>query len=385
MNKSLHTILSCAALVLLAAGCSHTYYSAGIKNSAGEIFVSEHGRLHDGTPVQLYTLRNPRGLEARISTFGGTVTHLFVPDRKGHNADVVLGFDSLYRYVSNSPYFGCLVGRYGNRIAGGKFTLDGKTYQLAKNNGENSLHGGIKGFDKVVWKAKPAVTTNGPALELTYLSADGEEGFPGELTVTAVYTLTRNNELRLDYRARTTKPTVVNLTQHSYFNLAGKGDILGHEMMINADRFVPINASSIPLGGLRSLDGSPLDFRKATLIGARISQKDEQLICGKGYDHNYVVNKPEGKLGRDARVYEPTSGRVLEVWSTEPGVQFYSGNFLDGSLYGKGMQNYPLRSGFCLEPQHYPDSPNQPSFPSVVLRPGQEFQSTIIHRFSVVP
>jgi aldose 1-epimerase len=291
----------------------------------------------------------------------------------------------LYRYVSNSPYFGCLVGRFGNRIANGKFSLDGQTYQLARNNGVNALHGGIRGFDKVVWRATPVLTTNGPALELTYVSRDGEEGYPGELTVTAVYTLTRNNELRLDYSARTTKPTVVNLTQHSYFNLAGRGDILGHVMMINADRFTPVNQSLIPTGELRPLDGSPLDFRKPTRIGDRIARQDQQLVYGLGYDHNYVVNKPAGELGLAARVFEPASGRVLEVLSTEPGVQFYSGNFLDGQLVGKDQQTYPHRGGFCLEPQHYPDSPNQPGFPPTVLRPGEEFRSTIIHRFSVLP
>lgn len=376
------TILSCAALALLAAGCSHTFMSQSLSQEAGQIFVSPHGKLADGTKVELYTLRNSRGMEARISTYGGTVTHLFAPDRLGNHADVVLGHDRLRGYLLKSPYFGCLVGRYGNRIANGHFTLDGKAYQLAKNNGGNCLHGGVKGFDKVVWKARPSVTTNGPALELTYVSADSEEGFPGELTVTAVYTLTRQNELRLDYSAKSSKPTVINLTQHSYYNLAGKGDILDHEMMIAADRFTPVGASLIPTGELRPLDGSPLDFRTPTRIGARIAQKDQQLEYCKGYDHNYVVNKPAGALGLAARVYEPSSGRVLEVLSTEPGVQFYSGNFLDGKIYGKGMQNYPFRGGFCLEPQHFPDSPNQSTFPSTVLRPGEEYHSTIIHRFS---
>jgi len=370
-------------LAALATGCSSTYMSQGITNPAGEIYVSQHGTLHDGTPVALYTLRNSRGMEARISTYGGTVTHLFAPDRDGNFTDVVLGYNTLRQYVSNSPYFGALIGRYGNRIANGKFTLEGKPYQLAKNNGVNALHGGAKGFDKVVWKARPGVTTNGPVLELTYVSKDGEEGYPGKLTVKAVYTLTRANELRLDFTATTDKPTVVNLTQHSYFNLAGKGDILGHEMMINADKFTPVSESLIPTGELRALDGSPLDFRTPTRIGARIAQKDQQLTYGKGYDHNYVVNKPAGELDLAARVYEPTSGRVLEVFSTEPGVQFYSGNFLDGKIYGKEMHNYPFRGGFCLEPQHFPDSPNQATFPSTVLRPGEEYKSTIIQKFSV--
>ena len=383
MTKSLTSILSGAALLVLAAGCSHTYLSQGISDSAGKIYENDFGKLSDGTPVKLYTLRNSRGMEARISTYGGIVTHLFAPDRKGDFADVVLGYNTLRQYVSNSPYFGCLVGRYGNRIANGAFTLDGKSYRLATNNGPNSLHGGVRGFDKVVWQAQPVLTTNGPSLELTYVSADGEEGYPGRLTVKAVYTLTRNNELRLDFTARTDKPTVVNLTQHSYFNLAGKGNILNHELMVNADKFTPVNSTLIPTGEIKSLDGSPLDFRTQTAIGARISQKDQQLEYGQGYDHNYVVNKPAGELGLCARVYEPTSGRILDVLSTEPAVQFYSGNFIDGTIYGKEMINYPLRGGFCLEPQHYPDSPNQPSFPSTVLRPGEVYKNTIIHRFSV--
>jgi aldose 1-epimerase len=381
MKKTL-SLFTCSAVLLIAAGCSHTYNSPSLSQDAGEILISNHGKLADGTPVKLYTLRNSRGMEARISAYGGTVTHLFAPDRAGNMGDVVLGYDRLRGYLISSPYFGCLVGRYGNRIANGRFSLDGKTYQLATNNGPNTLHGGLKGFDKVLWKAIPTVTTNGPALELTYESVDGEEGYPGTLTVRATYTLTRQNELRLDYSAKTDKPTVVNLTQHSYFNLAGKGEILDHELMIPADKFTPVNERLIPTGELRSLDGSPFDFRKPTAIGARIHQKDKQLEYGKGYDHNYVVNKAAGELTLAARVHEPTSGRVLEIWSTEPGVQFYSGNFLDGTIYGKGMQNYKLHNGFCLEPQHYPDSPNQPSFPSTVLRPGEEYKNTIIHRLS---
>jgi aldose 1-epimerase len=253
--------------------------SQGVSNPHGEIYVSKHGTLPDGTPVDLFTLRNNNDMEVRISAYGGTVTHLFAPDRNGVAEDVVLGFDKLYRYVSNSPYFGCLVGRYGNRIANGQFSLDGATYQLAKNNGANALHGGVKGFDKVVWKGRPYVTTNGPAVELTYVSKDGEEGYPGKLTVTAVYTLTRKNELKLDFTATTDKATVVNLTQHSYYNLVGpgRGDILGHEMMINAEKFTPVSETLIPTGELKSLDGSPLDFRTPTLIGARIAQTTTML------------------------------------------------------------------------------------------------------------
>jgi aldose 1-epimerase len=275
------------------------------------------------------------------------------------------------------------VGRYGNRIAGGKFTLNGKTYTLATNNGPNSLHGGLKGFDKQVWEVVKAATVNGGAtLELRYTSKDGEEGFPGNLTVTTLYTLTADNALRIDYTATTDAATHCNLTHHSYFNLAGSGDILNHEMMIAADKFTPVDATLIPTGELRPLAGSPLDFSKPTKIGARINADDEQLKLGGGYDHNYVINKPTGQLGLAARVYEATSGRVMEVWTTEPGVQLYTGNFLDGTIRGKGGWVYQRRNAFCLEPQHYPDTPNQPSFPTTLLKPGETYQNTIIYKFS---
>lgn len=376
------------AVVLIAtalAGCSHVYMRPSMETEKGAIFNTPYGKTPDGAKVELYTLRNMFGMEVRICTYGGTVTHLFAPDRDGHFGDVVLGRDSLRTYVAKSPYFGCILGRYGNRIANGQFKIDGKSYQLAKNNGPNSLHGGLKGFDKVVWKARPMMTTNGPALELTYVSKDGEEGFPGKLSVKAVYTLTPKNELRLDCTATTDKPTVVNLSQHSYYNLACSGDILGHVMQINADRFTPVNEFQIPTGELRSLNGSPLDFRTPTLIGARIAQKDTQLKYGNGYDHNYVLNNPNHELVLAARVVEPASGRVLEVLTTEPGMQFYTGNFLDGSIAGKGGHMYKFRSGFCLEPQHFPDSPNQPNFPSVVLRPGETYHNTIVHHFTTAP
>jgi aldose 1-epimerase len=332
--------------------------------------------------VEIYTLRNKSGMEARICTYGGIVVSLKTPDRAGAMGDVVLGYDSLDGYLKSSPYFGCLVGRYGNRIAKGRFTLDGVTYTLATNNYPNHLHGGVQGFDKRVWKAVPMPSSQEPALALTYVSPDGEEGFPGTLTVKAVYTLTADNGLRLDYEATTDKPTVLNLTQHSYFNLAGKGDILGHEVQIDASRFTPVDATSIPNGELRPVAGTPFDFRKSTAIGARINQDEEQLKFGAGYDHNWVIDKPSGQLALQARVHEPTTGRVLEVLSTEPGLQFYCGNFLDGSITGKGGWVYQHRNGFCMEPQHYPDSPNQPNFPSAVLRPGKTFRSTIIYRFS---
>ncbi len=304
-----------------------------------------------------------------------------MPDRAGKMGDVVLGYDTLDGYLKSNPYFGCLIGRYGNRIAKGRFVLDDRKYALATNNGPNHLHGGLKGFDKVVWQARATPSRLGPALELRYVSPDGEEGYPGTLRVKAVYTLTHRNELRVDFTATTDKPTICNLTHHSYFNLAGAGDVLGHEVMIPARRFTPVDATLIPTGELRSVAGTPLDFRTPTTIGARINDDDEQLKLGKGYDHNWVFDKPAGRLTLLARVTEPTSGRVMEVWSTEPGMQFYTGNFLDGTITGKGGWVYQFRHGFCLEPEHYPDSPNQPPFPAVALRPGDEYRTTIIYRF----
>jgi aldose 1-epimerase len=349
----------------------------------GRITQEPFGRMPDGQAVTLYTLRNSSGVEARICNYGGIVVSLKVPDRDKRLGDVVLGYDTLDEYVRNSPYFGCLVGRYGNRIAKGRFTLKGVTYTLATNNGPNALHGGLKGFDKVLWAAKTRTTPLGPALELSYRSKDGEEGYPGNLNVTAVYTLTEDNALRLDYTATTDKDTVVNLTQHSYFNLRGQGDVLGHEVYLNADRFTPVDSTLIPTGELRPVAGTPFDFRTPTTIGARINQNEEQLRFGNGYDHNWVINKAPGQLALQARVYEPNTGRVLEVFSTEPGLQFYTGNFLDGTITGKGGWVYQFRHGFCMEPQHFPDSPNKPKFPSVVLRPSEVYRNTIVYRFSV--
>jgi len=362
--------------VAIIAGC------AKVSASKGSVTKAPFGKLPDGTAVEIYTLKNGKGMEARICSYGGIVVSLTAPDQHGQFADIVLGYDDLDGYVTNSPYFGCLVGRYGNRIAKGKFTLEGTTYTLATNNDDNHLHGGLKGFDKVVWKAQEVDNPLGPAVEFSYVSKDGEEGYPGTLTVKAVYTLTSDNSLRLDYTATTDKPTVCNLTHHSYFNLAGKGDILDHEVMIPADRFTPVDSGLIPTGELKPVEGTPFDFRTATAIGARINNGDEQLKFGKGYDHNWVINKPMGKLGLMARVFEPTTGRVMEVLSTEPGLQFYSGNFLDGSIIGKGGQVYAHRNGFCMEPQHYPDSPNKPEFPSTTLRPGETYKNTIIYKFS---
>lgn len=340
------------------------------------------GVTKENIPVEIYTLRNENGCQARITNYGGIVVSLTMPDRNGKFGDVVLGYDKLDDYLKNNPYFGCLVGRYANRIARGRFTLNGKEYQLAVNNPPNHLHGGLKGFDKVVWQANPLATKDGPALELRYVSKDGEEGYPGTLKVTALYTLTNKNELRLDFTATTDKDTIVNLSHHSYFNLACEGDILKHEVMIAADNFTPIDATLIPTGEIRPVKGTPLDFTSPMPIGARINEPHEQLKFGKGYDHCWVLNKPMGMLGLAARVYEPTSGRVMEVITTEPGLQFYTGNFLDGSHVGKGGKVYHFRTGFCMEPQHYPDSPNKPQFPSVVLKPGQTYKNTIIYRFS---
>ncbi|MCO5053673.1 MAG: galactose mutarotase [Verrucomicrobiae bacterium] len=335
----------------------------------------------NGQSVTLYTLRNAKGAEATIMNYGGLVQSLRVSDRNGHFDDVVLGYDNLAGYLKDTPYFGAIIGRYGNRIGGAKFSLDGKTYSLAANNGRNSLHGGIKGFDKVVWDV---IKATGNSLELHYLSQDGEEGFPGNLEVTATYTLTDANELKLAFRATTDQPTVVNLTHHSYFNLRGQGngDILGHEVYLNSDQITEIDSELIPTGAFMDVTGTPFDFRTPTAIGARINDSNPILQYGPGYDDNWIIKKPLGQFGLMARVYEPTTGRVMEVLSDEPGLQFYAGNFLDGSITGKGGKTYQRRTAFCMEPQHYPDSPNKPGFPSVVLRPGQTFHNTIVYRFS---
>jgi aldose 1-epimerase len=354
----------------------------GASSMSDSIERSSFGQLPNGTAVDLYRLRNRNGMEARIATYGGIVTYLTAPDRHGHYADVVLGYDSLAGYLNSSPYFGALIGRYGNRIANGAFSLNGSRYTLAINNAPNSLHGGTVGFDKVVWKvASATVTPDGPSLALRYVSADGEEGYPGTLTVSATYTLTANDTLRLEYRASTDKDTVINLTHHSYFNLRGQGDVLGSIAQINASEFTPVDATLIPTGEMRPVAGTPLDFRKPTPIGARIDADDEQIRFGRGYDHNWVIDKPTDAFGVMATVYEPTTGRVVEASSTEPGMQFYTGNFLDGTIKGKGGWSYARRDAFTLEPQHYPDSPNHPGFPSTVLKPGQTYRNVIAYRF----
>ncbi|MFT3746538.1 MAG: aldose epimerase family protein [Pyrinomonadaceae bacterium] len=350
-----------------------------------KITKDNFGQTADGKAVEIYTLTNTRGSEARIMTYGGTVVSLKVPDKSGKLGDVVLGYDSVADYEKHTSFFGALIGRYGNRIAKGKFSIGGKEYTLATNNGENHLHGGVKGYDRVVWTAKGFTSAAGANLELKYLSKDGEEGYPGNLNITVVYTLTEANELKIVYSATTDKATVVNLTHHSYFNLAGAGSgtILDHDMMINASKFTPTDAGSIPTGELKNVKGTPFDFTKPVAIGKRIEQDDEQLKFGKGYDHNWVLTKTGKALTLGATVYEKTSGRVMKVLTTEPGMQFYSGNFLDGSIKGKSGQDYPYRSGFCVEAQHYPDSPNEPKFPSTVLRPGQKYSQTTVYQFSV--
>ena len=341
------------------------------------------GKLADGTPIDIYTLSNGK-ITAKISTYGGIVTELHAPDKNGKSADVVLGFDSLEGYLAGHPYFGAITGRYANRIAKGKFTIDGKEYSLAVNNGPNSLHGGLKGFDKVVWKAEETTANGQPALKMTRTSPDGEEGYPGNLTVSVTYSLTPKNGLRIDYSATTDKPTVLNLTNHSYFNLAGPaaGTILDHELTLAADEFTEVDDNLIPTGKLGKVAGTPLDFTKSTAIGARIGQ-----IPGEpgGYDHNFVVKGARAGAKEPvftAKVKDPKSGRVLNVYTTEPGVQFYTGNFLDGTLKGKGGVVYKKNQAFCLEAQHYPDSPNHAGFPSTRLNPGETYTQTTIYEFS---
>ncbi|MEM7532835.1 MAG: aldose epimerase family protein [Chloroflexota bacterium] len=346
-----------------------------------------------GHPVQssrqadLFTLINDNGVEVKITNYGGIIVSLMTPDRDRNLADIALGFDTLDEYLAGHPFFGALVGRYANRIAKGQFTLNGVTYPIAQNNGDNHLHGGICGFDKVVWDADTSVTNTAAVLTLTYQSADGEEGYPGTLDVEVVYTLSNDNSLRIDYAATTDKPTIINLTNHCYFNLAGAaseetGNVLGHEMMLNADAFTPIDETLIPIGEIRDVTGTPMDFRQPTAIGTRIDDANEQLQFGLGYDHNWVLNNTDGLDTLAARVVEPTTGRVLEVYTTQPGVQFYAGNMMT-PMTGKGGASYQKRYGFCLETQIYPDSPNQPNFPSPVLTPGNRYEQTTIFKFGV--
>ncbi len=338
------------------------------------------GKTADGTAVDLYVLKSGK-ITAKVMTLGGIVTELHVPDRDGNLADVVLGFDNLASYLAGHPHFGAITGRFANRIAKGRFTLDGKEYKLAVNNGPNSLHGGLKGFDKVVWKAEDVSGPDGPAVRMSYLSPDGEEGYPGNLSDTVTYTITSDDALRIDYAATTDKPTPVNLTNHSYFNLAGpaSGPILGHELMLAADDYTPGDETLIPTGEIKSVRGTPLDFTTPTAIGARI---DELPGDPKGYDHNYVIRHDTKSPALAARAYEPKSGRVMEMYTTEPGVQFYTANFLDGKTKGKGGVVYKKQQAFCLEAQHFPDSVNRDNFPSTILRPGTTYKQTTIYKFS---
>lgn len=340
------------------------------------------GTLPGGEEVTAFTFANTTGLEVTAIDYGGIIVSLRVPDREGQLADVVLGYEALDGYLTDSPYFGALIGRYGNRIAGGRFRLDGQEYELATNNGPNHLHGGVVGFDKVLWRAEPFANDAGVGLVLSYTSPSGEEGYPGTLRVEVTYTLTEGNELIFDYRAVTDAPTPVNLTQHTYFNLAGGGDILDHELMLVASRYTPVDDTLIPTGELAPVEGTPFDFRSPTAIGSRIQADHEQLHNGGGYDHNFVLDRQGDGLVLAARLIEPASGRRMEVLTTEPGLQVYSGNFLDGSIVGKRGQAYAHRSGRCLETQHFPDSPNRSQFPSTILRPGQEYRSRTIYRFS---
>ncbi len=344
------------------------------------------GQLADGTAIDRYRLTNANGMEVEFITYGGTVTAIRTPDRNGKLANVVLGFAKLEDYEAKNPYFGSIVGRYANRIANARFDLEGVTYQLVANNGPNALHGGEVGFDKRVWTAKETASPDGLAVVLSYRSLDGEEGYPGNLDVQVTYTLTDADEFRIDYQATTDKPTVVNLTSHSYFNLAGEGSgsIEGHELMLNASAYTPVDATLIPTGTLDKVAGTPFDFTQPTLLGARLRDGHEQLVRGQGYDHNFVLDKPApGAMSLAARVHEPTSGRMMEIYTTEPGIQLYTGNFLDGTLLGPAGKTYRQGDGFCLETQHFPDSPNKPSFPSTLLKPGETFRSTTMHRFSV--
>lgn len=365
------------ALLPMAAACG--------RERGARISQAPYGRTPDGVAVEAFTLTNAHGIEVCAITYGAIIVSLRVPDRAGQMDDVVLGYDSLDGYLRASPYFGAIVGRYGNRIGAARFVLDGKTYRLAANDGANHLHGGIKGFDKVVWHAEPFQNDTGVGVVFTHTSPDSDEGYPGALAARVTYTLTDRDELIVDYHATTDRATPVNLTQHTYFNLAGDGrrDILGHELWINADSFTPVDSTLIPTGVIAPVEGTPFDFRTPTAIGARIGADDQQLRFGRGYDHNFVLRDEDAALGHAARVVEPTTGRTLDIYTAEPGVQFYSGNFLDGSIRGKGGHVYAHRLGFCLETQRFPDSPNQPQFPSTILRPGQEYRSRTVFVFGV--
>ena len=370
-------------VVLATMLCSCESMPGMTGGKKGSVTVAPFDTTSNGQQVDKYTLVNANGMTAEIITYGGIMVSLTAPDREGNMEDILLGADSVQGYVRAASYFGGLIGRYGNRIGGARFTLDGVEYKLPANDGANSLHGGTRGFDKVIWKAEPVESSKGVGVKLTYLSPDGDQGYPGNLEATVVYTLTNENEVRIDYTATTDKPTVVNLTQHNYYNLTGcKRDILGHELMMNADRYTPVDSGLIPTGELEPVADTPMDFTEPTAIGAHIDAGTQQLGYGQGYDHNWVLNRDSKGLMEAATVYEPESGRVMTVWTTEPGLQFYSGNFLNGTFTGKNGIVYKHRYGLCLETQHYPDSPNQPNFPSTTLRPGQVYKTTTVYTFS---
>jgi aldose 1-epimerase len=372
INKKLSNIIWVSLSTILLSNCSTV-----------KVSKTPFGSTSNGTAVDLFTLENSSGMQAKITNYGGIITQLHVPDQNGELGDVVLGYDKLSSYIKASPYFGCIAGRYANRIAKGQFKIGETTYNLATNNGDNHLHGGNVGFDKQVWTAKEVTGLGKAGIELTYLSKDGEEGYPGNLASKVTYWLTNQNELEIEYEAKTDKATPINLTHHSYFNLAGEGsgNILGHEVEIFANTFVPTDAGNIPLGELKKVTGTPFDFLTPHKIGERIEEKNQQLEFGKGYDHNWVINDSGNSLNLAARVTEPRTGRVMEVLTDQPGIQFYTGNFLDGSNIGKGNKIYNHRNAFCLETQVHPDSPNQPDFPNSILKPGETYRHVCIYRF----
>ena len=387
-TRSTHLVTALLLLVSQTSCVKTDKPPAAAEKMPARISSEPFGTLPSGQPVTLYTLTNANGIELKAMSYGGIITSLRTPDRHGALNDIVLGYDSLAGYLKTTPYFGAIVGRYANRIAKGHFTLDGTTYTLAVNNGKNALHGGLIGFDKVLWTGAPfdSAASGKVGVVFRYTSKDGEEGYPGTLTVSVTYTLNDSNALAIDYHATTDKATPINLSQHTYFNLAGQGAgaVLGHEISINADTFTPVDSTLIPTGELRPVTGTAFDLRKPVAIGAHINEPDVQLGIAGGYDHNFVLTRQGDGLSSAATVYEPTSGRKMTVSTTEPGLQFYTGNFLDGTITGKGGHVYEKRNAFCLETQHFPDSPNQKSFPSTILRPGTEFKSRTIFAFSTV-
>jgi aldose 1-epimerase len=383
MNRKILLNVVWAAIAVYVIGCCEIKSNDSKNKETGKmsVKVEPFGKTPDGQAVEIVTMTNGKGITARITSYGGTIVSFETPDRNGKPGDIVLGFDNVEAYSKpTNPFFGAIIGRYGNRIGGAKFTLDGKEYKLGVNDGNNTLHGGKIGYHQVLWKIEKAEAKDGKAeLKLSYLSKDGEEGFPGNLKCVVTYTLTADNKLEMKYEATTDKPTVVNMTNHAYWNLAGQGsgDVLGHEVMINADKITAVDKQLIPTGEFMDVNGTPFDFTKPMTIGSRIKQID----IG-GYDHNFVLKGKPGKMKLAARVYEPTSGRVMEIQTTEPGIQFYSGNFLDGTLKGKEGKVYNKHGAFCLETQHYPDSPNKPNFPSTTLRPGEKYETVTTHTFS---